>query len=72
MFSIFTIALAIACGEKPANDSFTALADASDLKVEQIDITTAKLTWSDNAEGEKVTEYSFVERMTATSSNHLK
>ena len=53
MFFIFTLALAIACGEKPANDTQAALADASDLKVEQLDESTAKLTWSDNAQGEK-------------------
>ena len=53
MFFIFTLALAVACGEKPANDTLTALADASDLKVEQLDVNAARLTWSDNAQGEK-------------------
>ena len=53
MFFIFTLALAIACGEKPTNDSIAALADASDLKVEQIDANAARLTWCDNAKGEK-------------------
>ena len=53
MFFILTIALFIACGEKSANELPTALADASDLNVEQLDETTAKFTWSDNAEGEK-------------------
>ena len=53
MFFIFTLALAVACGEKPANDTLTALADASDLKVEQLDVNAARLTWSDNAKGEK-------------------
>ena len=53
MFFIFTLALAVACGEKPANDTLTALADASDLKVEQLEVNAARLTWSDNAKGEK-------------------
>ena len=53
MFFIFTLALALACAEKPADNTSAALADASDLKVEQLDATTAKLTWKDNASGEK-------------------
>ena len=47
------MALTLACQEKPSNAVATALADATDLKVEQLDNTTAKLTWKDNAEGEK-------------------
>ena len=53
MFFIFTLALALACGEKPVDDTAATLADASDLKVEQVDVNTAKLTWNDNANGEK-------------------
>ena len=53
MFLIFTLALAIACGEKPSTDAQAALADASDLKIEQLDVTTVRFTWKDNAEGEK-------------------
>ena len=41
MFLIFTIALSIACGEKPANETLTTLADASGLNAEQLDETTA-------------------------------
>ena len=53
MFLIFTIALSIACGEKPANETLTTLADASGLNAEQLNETTAKFTWTDNADGEK-------------------
>ena len=53
MIFILALALTLACQEKPSNAVATALADATDLKVEQLDNTTAKLTWKDNAEGEK-------------------
>ena len=53
MFFIFTLALALACGEKPVDDTAATLAGASDLKVEQVDVNAAKLTWNDNANGEK-------------------
>lgn len=42
----------MACQEKPSTDASAALADATDLKVEQLDQTTVKLTWNDNAQGE--------------------
>ena len=42
-----------ACQEKPSNEGTAALADPTELKVEQIDLTTVKFTWSDNAQGEK-------------------
>ena len=53
MIFILTLALTLACQEKPSETIATALADATDLKVEQLDNATAKLTWKDNAEGEK-------------------
>lgn len=53
MLLILTFALVMACQEKPSTDASAALADATDLKVEQLDQTTAKLTWNDNAQGEK-------------------
>lgn len=49
---IFTLLMAMACQEKPSGAVQTALADASDLKAEQLDPTTARFTWKDNAEGE--------------------
>lgn len=49
---ILAMAAMIACQEKPSNEGSAALADPSDLKVEQQDITTVKLTWADNAQGE--------------------
>ena len=55
----FILALILAvfcsCAEKPEDGGNTSakLADASDLKVEQLDLTTVKLVWKDNAEGEK-------------------
>ncbi len=53
MLLILTFALVMACQEKPSTDDSAALADATDLKVEQLDQTTVKLTWNDNAQGEK-------------------
>lgn len=53
MLLILTFALVMACQEKPSTDASAALADATDLKVEQLDQTTVKLTWNDNAQGEK-------------------
>ena len=53
MIFILTLALTLACQEKPSETIATALADATDLKVEQLDNATAKFTWKDNAEGEK-------------------
>ncbi len=50
---ILTLFLALACQEKSSGETAAALADPSDLKVEQIDLTTVKLTWRDNAQGEK-------------------
>ncbi|MBE6215509.1 MAG: hypothetical protein E7123_04690 [Bacteroidales bacterium] len=51
---IFILALAasIACSEKSSGES-SVLADATELKVEQTDLTTVRLTWTDNAKGEK-------------------
>ena len=51
MSLILTIILAAACQEKQAAPE--ALADPTDLKVEQSDLTTVRLTWTDNAQGEK-------------------
>lgn len=53
MILILTMAVAIACQEKPSNEGTAALADPTELKVEQIDLTTVKFTWSDNAHGEQ-------------------
>ena len=53
MIFAFALSLAIACQEKPAENTSAALADATDLQVEQLDVTTVKLTWNDNAQGEK-------------------
>ena len=53
MLFIFAITLAMACQEKPSDVTVKALADASDLNVEQVDETSVKLIWKDNAEGEK-------------------
>ena len=57
MSFILTLILAVfcSCAEKPEDGGNTSakLADASDLKVEQLDLTTVKLVWKDNAEGEK-------------------
>ena len=50
---ILTLFLALACQEKSSGETAAALADPSDLKIEQLDLTTVKLTWSDNAQGEK-------------------
>ena len=53
MSFIIAVLLMAACQEKPSNEGAAALADPTDLKVEQIDLTTVKFTWSDNALGEK-------------------
>ncbi len=57
MSFILSLILAVfcSCQEKPEDGGNTSakLADASDLKVEQLDLTTVKLVWKDNAEGEK-------------------
>ena len=53
MSFILAVLLMAACQEKPSNEGAGALADPTDLKVEQIDLTTVKFTWSDNAQGEK-------------------
>ena len=48
-----TLAVFCSCTEKPEDGGLSSkLADASDLKVEQTDLTTVKLTWTDNARGE--------------------
>ena len=52
MSFILAVLLMAACQEKPSNEGAAALADPTDLKVEQIDLTTVKFTWSDNAQGE--------------------
>ena len=49
---ILALALALSCQEKP-QENVSALADATSLKAEQLDSASVKLTWSDNAEGEK-------------------
>ena len=48
---ILALIAMIACQEKPAAPE--ALAAPTDLKVEQSDLTTVRLTWTDNAQGEK-------------------
>ena len=53
MLFILAFTLFMACGEKPVNDSQPALADATELKVEQIEENAARFTWKDNADGEK-------------------
>ena len=53
MLFILALTLFMACGEKPVNNPQPVLADATDLKVEQIDENAARLTWKDNADGEK-------------------
>ena len=52
MSLILSLVLAFSCQEKP-QELPSALADATDLKAEQTDATAVRLTWSDNAEGEK-------------------
>ena len=52
MSFILALALALSCQEKP-QETVSALADATSLNAEQVDPTSVKLTWSDNAEGEK-------------------
>ena len=53
MMFILTLILTLACQEKPSGTVPAALADASDLKVEQVGNDAAKFTWKDNAQGEK-------------------
>ena len=53
MSLIFALAVAIACQEKVGEETSALLADPSGLEVEQQDLTTVKLTWTDNAQGEK-------------------
>ena len=50
---ISALAAVIACNEKASADASAALADPSGLKAEQTDLTTIKLSWTDNTEGEK-------------------
>lgn len=52
MSFILALALALSCQEKP-QETVSALADATSLNAEQVDPASVKLTWSDNAEGEK-------------------
>ena len=52
MSFVIALALALSCQEKP-QETVSALADATSLKAEQVDPSSVKLTWSDNAEGEK-------------------
>ena len=52
MSFILALALAFSCQEKP-QETIPALEDATSLKAEQVDPSSVKLTWSDNAEGEK-------------------
>ena len=51
MSLLLALALIFSCQEKP-QETPSALADATSLKVEQVDPASAKLTWSDNADGE--------------------
>lgn len=52
MSFILALILTVACQKEPEVTS-APLADATDLKVEQPDLTTVKLVWTDNAQGEK-------------------
>lgn len=52
MSFILSLILTIACQKEPEVTS-APLADATDLRVEQPDLTTVKLVWTDNAQGEK-------------------
>lgn len=47
------LAAAIACTEQPESPAKSALADPSGLKSEQTDLTTVRLVWTDNADGER-------------------
>ena len=51
MSLLVALTLIFSCQEKP-QETPSALADATDLKIEQTDLTTVKLSWSDNAKGE--------------------
>ena len=46
------LAFAMSCQEQPSDAPQAPLTDPADLKIEQIDLTTVKLTWEDKAEGE--------------------
>ena len=46
------LAVFMSCQEKDSNAEKLPLTDPTGLKIEQIDLTTVKLTWEDNAEGE--------------------
>ena len=48
---MIAMAFAVACEGKDENVA-TSMADPSGLAAEQLDLTTVKLTWTDNAEGE--------------------
>ena len=52
MSFILALILTVACQKEPEVTS-APLANATDLKVEQPDLTTVKLVWTDNAQGEK-------------------
>lgn len=52
MSFILALILTVAC-QKELEVTSAPLADATDLKVEQPDLTTVKLVWTDNAQGEK-------------------
>ena len=52
MSFILALILTVACQKEPEVTS-APLADATDLRVEQPDLTTVKLVWTDNAQGEK-------------------
>lgn len=52
IFILIASAALAACNE-PSAEPADALADPTGLKVEQTDLTTVRLTWTDNAEGEK-------------------
>ena len=49
---IMTMAAMLSCKEKATSDAAQPLADPSGLKTEQTDLTTVRLTWEDNADGE--------------------
>lgn len=50
---ILALTAAVACQDKSGQETVSALADPSGLKVEQTDPATVNLTWTDNADGEK-------------------
>ena len=54
---------AASCAEKAEDDKASSkLADAGNLVAEQTDLTTVRLTWTDNARERRVTGYIFARK----------